>query len=840
MKQNFGSMPQELLEQPRWFLVGADKRPLTKAWSNPENQSRYDEISGVAGFDCCGHGVGDDYCLLDFDHVIGDGGMDEEVAAILRYLFKTGCYIEYSISKRGFHVLLKPTPGKFGKITNSEGKGILWFNKNNDAKLEIFYLSAGRYCLLTGDNFFFDSDFIPACDKIPAGKEADEFLEILLDMIHKQFQAATPKQAAQVSKPTDQPKTRYENSRDYDEYRFGKMIDCVPIRNLRGDDWLAAMTACKNFGMTYAEFDALNVGGETYNAEENLRRWNSINAVGDWLGTLHNLAKQFGYSEADTLKEWRRLNPSTLPAKRATAKGDRDKLTDEDLQFLLSGGGSDTENADRLAFMFHDEVKFHEDDGTWYILKRNELGGSVWKRYDRKDAVYPHVRRLSDTILANAIQIPKTLDGFEIVKTFGKKGTEYGLKPQEKISGAGKVVDLAAHRPVLERLGEIVKEHNRQVAIGNKLRSARSISSAIEILKGNERIRITADDLNRHTNLLCVQNGVVDLLDGKLYESCKDFLPTNQINAVFDTQVDSSFVKNFFSQVLPDDETCAAVLRYLGFCLTGDKSFHVSEFWRGSGANGKSTVIDLLLKTFGSYSLKLPSLSLIQSNRPLDANAATPALASLGGDVRLAIVDELPRGVRLNAELFKTITGDATARARFLHCNLETIPLRAKLILNGNHLPQFDVDDGGMKRRINNVEFTQTFTGNRADSLLPKKLATDENRAALLKILVQESIQFYKSGLLESTDMKLAKDNYLAENDFISDFADEQLIFGDGGSIPRKTLVEKLCAAYPAETRRLKKKELFDLLRKKLEALGAEYTKGKLNANIFNGVKLAE
>ena len=26
MKQNFGSMPQELLEQPRWFLVGADKR----------------------------------------------------------------------------------------------------------------------------------------------------------------------------------------------------------------------------------------------------------------------------------------------------------------------------------------------------------------------------------------------------------------------------------------------------------------------------------------------------------------------------------------------------------------------------------------------------------------------------------------------------------------------------------------------------------------------------------------------------------------------------------------------------------------------------------------------
>ena len=454
--------------------------------------------------------------------------------------------------------------------------------------------------------------------------------------------------------------------------------------------------------------------------------------------------------------------------------------------------------------------------------------------------MYSRVRKLSDTILANATPIPEKVDGFDVEKIQTDKGIKYALRPKKEVSEFGAVVDLAAARAPLEKLGKIVEEHKRQVAIGNKLRSARSASAAIEILKGSEEIRITQDDLNKHTNLLNVLNGVVDLESGKLYESCKDFLPTNQINAVFDTQVDSNFVENFFHEVLPDDATCAAVLRYLGYCLTGDKSFHVSEFWRGRGANGKSTILDLLIKVFNTYAVKLPSLSLIQSNRPLDANAATPALASLGGDVRLAIVDELPRGVRLNSELFKTITGDATARARFLHCNLETIQLRAKLILNGNYLPQFDVDDGGMKRRINNVEFSESFTGSRADSLLPKKLATDENRAALLKILVQESTQFYKSGLLESTDMKLAKDNYLAENDFISDFVDEQLIFGDGGSIPRKTLVEKLCAAYPAETRRLKKKELFDLLRKKLEALGAEYTKGKLNANIFNGVKLAD
>ena len=838
MKQNFEAMPRELLDAPRWFKVKENKQPLTPGWNNPANQKFYNEVDGTAGFDCSGHGVGDDYCLLDFDHIFyGDGKLKEPVDkhGILDHVHALGWYIEKSISGRGAHVLIKPTPGKFGKITKKEGLGVLHFGQG--AKLEIFYLST-RYCLVTGNKLETSGN------KIPSGKFADNLLESLLNEIRRAYVDnkgkrterivhpsgdVTPKQAPMAAK-----RSFTADAPEYEAYRVRHMIDCVPIADLHGDDWLAVMTACKNFGMTYAEFDALNIGGETYNEEENRRRWDSVTASGDWLGALHNAAKQHGYSEADTLKAWRRANPS-IAAQVAKTKADGGKLTDADLKILLSGGGSDTDNADRLAYMFHDELKFCKDDGTWFVLEGNEHGGSVWNRYDRKDAVYPHVRKLSDTLLANAVQIPNTIDGFKVVPAKGKKGAEYSLEPKEKVDDAGAVIDLAASKSALEKLGAIVKEHTRQVAIGNKLRSARNVAAAIEILKGDESIRITQDDLNRHTNLLNCLNGVVDLQAGRLYES-RDFLPTNQVNAVFDTLCDSAFVENFFHEVLPDDETCAAVLRYLGFCLTGDKSFHISEFWSGEGANGKSTILDLLIKVFNTYATKLPNLALVQSNRPLDANAATPALALLGGDVRLAIVDELPRSVRLNGELFKTISGDATVRARFLFRNLETIQLRAKLILNGNHLPQFDIDDGGMRRRINNVNFTETFTGDRADPCLPKKLASDENRAALLKILVRQATQFYTDGLLESSDMKAAKKNYLDENDFVQDFADSYLIFGNGGKVSRKTLEEKIRLAFPELP--LTKKEVFNLLKEKLEALGAEYTK-EHNANVFKNVMLA-
>ena len=77
------------------------------------------------------------------------------------------------------------------------------------------------------------------------------------------------------------------------------------------------------------------------------------------------------------------------------------------------------------------------------------------------------------------------------------------------------------------------------------------------------------------------------------------------------------------------------------------KNYHISEFWRGkAGANGKSTLIDFVMKVFGSYAKKLPAAGLLENRRPVDGNSATPAIAQLDGDIRLAIIDELPRNVR--------------------------------------------------------------------------------------------------------------------------------------------------------------------------------------------------
>ncbi|MBQ4494489.1 MAG: toprim domain-containing protein, partial [Selenomonadaceae bacterium] len=446
---------------------------------------------------------------------------------------------------------------------------------------------------------------------------------------------------------------------------------------------------------------------------------------------------------------------------------------------IYQGDGSDLRNGERIAEYGKDKIRWLVDDEKWLLYDNG-----IWlRRSEQNSCVMPTVAQMARVLKANA-------------QNNHEKGVAYLFTKQKKVN------------------------------------------PAIFFLKGCKEILATASDLNHNKNLLACKNGVIDLESGKVFNLSPSFLITNQINAEYLPDADTAFVENFFAQVLPDVDTRRAVLRFLGYCLSGVKPYHIAEFWRGTGANGKSTILDILLMLFGTYAVKLPNTALLESRRPVDGNSATPAIAQLDGDIRLAIIDELPRNSRLDGALFKTITGDASTYARALYCNPRTIELRAKLILNGNHLPHFDVDDGGLQRRINTVEYTEKFEGDRADPDLPKKLALPENRSALLKILVDEAQEFYRSGLLESDNMKTAKAAYFAESDFVAEFIEEHCVIGDGGEVLRKTFEEKISATYPRECSRLKKKELFNLITAKLESLGASYAKAHGNKNVFKNVKL--
>lgn len=291
------NLPPELLRQPRFFPVGKKKSSVPIGWSNPDNQKLFSELNNPLhfGFDICGHGRNPDYALFDFDNCLDDNSnfinREAETCFNSIVLKLMPVYIERSKSNHGLHIIAQPSPGVFSPISNGKN-GVLYFDRANGTKLEIFYATAARYCLLTGNTF---QNSQPV---IPKGAVVDDILHGLLNEIQKRLKNELPKQEKNLA-------ILFDDSFDYDFFRAHRMIeDFIPLRDLEGSDWLATMSALKNLGFSYSEVDRLNQGGKHYDENENLKRWNSLNDSSYDIETLHGIAKRFGYDEKSVWHEY--------------------------------------------------------------------------------------------------------------------------------------------------------------------------------------------------------------------------------------------------------------------------------------------------------------------------------------------------------------------------------------------------------------------------------------------------------------------------------------------------------------------------------------------------------
>lgn len=184
-KQILENLPDEILAQPRFLPVNADKSPKLSGWNQTRNQKYFSKIydSAYVGFDVTGHDRADDYIVFDFDHVrnpITGEFVNEDAERWFNYLLTLETYCELSLSEEGFHFVAKPTQGKFGKIINN-AKGTLYFDKKNPkCKLEIFYKQAARCIIFTG-NVYQCAPKTP----IEQGEGVDEYLSQVLNEIKR-------------------------------------------------------------------------------------------------------------------------------------------------------------------------------------------------------------------------------------------------------------------------------------------------------------------------------------------------------------------------------------------------------------------------------------------------------------------------------------------------------------------------------------------------------------------------------------------------------------------------------------------------------------------------------
>ena len=445
-------------------------------------------------------------------------------------------------------------------------------------------------------------------------------------------------------------------------------------------------------------------------------------------------------------------------------------LSAEDWDKIFSGDTSDLDYSYRLERFCGDVVRWLTDVERWMIYT-----GGVWlKGTEKNSAVAPFGRRLAEAMNQNA-------------------------QGQDER-------DLA-----------------------DKFKSSKKQSQAFTLLKAAESIRITAEDLDKHPNLLNCRDCVVDLQTGQKHSHDSSLLITKQCGAAYDENADTADVEEFFKQIMPDEETRAGFKRSLGYSATGSVREEKFFIWRGDGGNGKGVTSLILVNLLGGYAACLPQNAFVVP-RFTDGNAHTAALNALDG-ARFAISEELPQNAHLNIALLKKLSGGDTQTLRRLHEEYKNIEPTAKIFLSSNFIPNLDnVDSQALRRRMIVIPFNVTFDN--PDLHLKEKLLTEANQRGLLKILVDEAVAWYRDGLIISDAMKKATQNDLDANDWLNDFLEEYCCKNPNGEIPRSVLLEKIYEKCPQV------KGLFNkrALTKMIERRGFKYDRGK-KGMVFKGIQ---
>jgi putative DNA primase/helicase len=240
----------------------------------------------------------------------------------------------------------------------------------------------------------------------------------------------------------------------------------------------------------------------------------------------------------------------------------------------------------------------------------------------------------------------------------------------------------------------------------------------------------------------------------------------------------------FLQEILPDIELRLFVQRWFGYCLTGDVSEQALLCCYGTGANGKSTLLEVVGEILGDYAVTVPIETFLHDDRKSGAQA-TPDIARLPG-ARLVLSAEPEVGARMSESTVKRITGGDKVNARRLFQEQFEFRPKFKLVISFNTKPSVRGQDEGIWRRLLMLPFKTFIPDGRRDRHLKQKLLAE--RVGIFNWMLDGFRLWREQGLNPPAAVKEATEAYRAESDPIGQFMEQATVRREGGIIPAADL----------------------------------------------------
>lgn len=364
-------------------------------------------------------------------------------------------------------------------------------------------------------------------------------------------------------------------------------------------------------------------------------------------------------------------------------------------------------------------------------------------------------------------------------------------------------------------------------AIASQNRSG--LKNMLDVASALEGLAAKVEDFDSDPMVLNALNGTVDLTTGELRPHRRSDLITKIAPVVYDPKARAPLFEQFLRRIFAGDaELIGFVQRSIGYSLSGSVAEQCFFLAYGTGANGKSTLLEVIASALGDYAANTSSDTFLRvRERGPDAD-----LARLRG-ARFVTASESGEERRLDEERVKRITGGDRITARLLYRDHFEFTPSFKAWLSANHRPRIVGTDVAIWRRVRLIPFNVTIPENERDHELPAKLRAE--LPGILRWAVEGAVEWRVEGLAPPEVVLVAGREYRSDEDTFAQFLEAECEI-DADHVERAGAIVRRCQSWAAERHEkiLSEREIGNRLRQ----AGFEKSKAR-TGSVWRGLRLA-
>lgn len=295
------------------------------------------------------------------------------------------------------------------------------------------------------------------------------------------------------------------------------------------------------------------------------------------------------------------------------------------------------------------------------------------------------------------------------------------------------------------------------------------VTSCLKLASTDPKVAVSVDRFDQNIYHFNMLNGTYDLKTHTLLQHSKFNYITKQVAYSYDPGAECPHFLKFINRLFKSRKDKTEIIDYiqkaLGYSLTGEVSQQAIFLLYGSGANGKSTLMETQRMVMGDYGTTIDSSSLTTKKN----DGVRNDIARLP-NVRFVVASENSKGTILDEELVKKISGGDEVTARFLFQEEFTFYPRLKLWWAFNHPPGLQDFTHSLMRRLKLIPFEERITG---DEVIDQSILLGLFREELPGIFNWELAglkKYQREGLKDIPAVSAAVKAFREEQDVLHEF----------------------------------------------------------------------